>query len=211
MEIYDISMTIKEGMIAYPGDPVYSRETFCDLEAGANATLTIYRFGSHTGTHVDAPSHMVSGGRSADEIPLETLVGAARVIHIPNERAITKAHLETKALSGVKRILVKTDNSCTLREQKTFNESFCYFDESAARYLASLGVLLVGFDYLSVDPYNEGHHRAHDQLLPNDIVILEGIDLKDVPEGDYLLVTGMTKIEHSDGAPARALLIKDPK
>lgn len=178
---------------------------------GSEYALSRISMGTHTGTHVDPPAHFIAGGLTVDQLPLEVLVGPAVVVDVPEVKSITAALLEGLGLPrSLERVLFKTRNG-GLREQRGFQEGYVYLEESAARWLVERGVRLVGIDYLSVERYADTQFAAHRTLLEAGVIILEGIDLRQVPAGDYTLVCLPLKLQSGDGAPARAILIKDER
>jgi arylformamidase len=164
----------------------------------------------HSGTHVDAPAHFIQGGDKVDSLPLESLVGKAEVVEVPDHiRAIDERFVATNCSRGSQRILFKTRNSAFWNNsQEGFREDFTYIDPAAARRLAESGIKLVGIDYLSVEEFKSEHFGTHHALLSRKVVILEGLDLRAVPSGFYELVCLPLKIAggSGDGAPARVIL-----
>ena len=206
--IIDISVPIYSGMPFYPGDPGAEVRPSRLISEGAVANISELRLGSHTGTHVDAPNHFEAGGETVDNLPLEMLVGPARVVDLSGAGAsISREHLERAEIEGVKRLLVKTGNSA-LWSTSEFSKDYVSFAEDAAVYLVELGVGLVGIDYLSVERFKSDTFGVHHTLLGAGVILLEGIDLGLVAAGDYELVCLPLKIRGGDGAPARAILIK---
>ena len=162
--------------------------------------------GSHTGTHIDAPYHFMEGGRKLEEIPLGELVGPAIVVQIEGVPSITRKHLMPLDWNDVQRVLFKTDNSEHWNDG-AFYEKFVYLDPDAAEFLVQQGVRVVGIDYLSIDPYKSEKHPTHFVLLPRNVIIIEGLNLKHVPPGLYQMVALPLKLNSGDGAPARVILI----
>jgi arylformamidase len=202
VEILDVSVPVRPGMITYPGDPVVRMERVASIAAGAVCNLTRLDFGTHSGTHVDAPVHFVDGGAAAEALPLDVLVGPARVLDFTS---FQDAFIGPSALNGHElgeRILLKPRNS-ELWGRSRFDESFASLDGEAARALVKAGVRLVGIDYLSI-----GDGVAHEVLLEAGVVAVEGLDLRGVEPGEYQLVCAPLKLVGSDGAPARVLLLR---
>jgi len=199
-EIIDISVPVRPGMVTYPGDPTVTLERVAAIARGDVANLSRLDFGVHSGTHVDAPVHFIEGAAAAETLPLDVLVGPAHVLDL------TRAdRLDAVAFDGldlVERILLKTRNS-KLWARDSFAEDFLSLTEDGARALIDAGVRLVGIDYLSIG--DEGAHRA---LLAAGVVAIEGLDLRDVEPGEYELICAPLKLVGSDGAPARALLVR---
>lgn len=208
MKIYDVTIPVSERIPIYKGDPDVKIETFMSLAAGDPANVSQLCCGVHTGTHVDAPNHFIDGTRRVDELDLEKLVGPCRVVEVERMvTAIESYHLPE--LNGLERVLFKTRNSLFWNEpERGFRTDFTYITPEAARMLAEGGVKLVGIDYLSVEKFGSEDHAVHRTLLENEIVILEGLDLRDVPPGDYELICLPLKYigGKGDGAPARAIL-----
>lgn len=206
MRIFDISVTISERLPVWPGDPQVRVERTACIAEGSECNLTRITMGAHAGTHVDAPRHFIDGAAGVDAMPLEPLIGSCRVIEVKDD-VVRRRHLENAGIEKGERILIKTANSSLWRAGAPFHESFVALDEDAAAFLAERSVALVGIDYCSIEPFHAlPGHPVHRLLLKRGIVILEGIDLSEVPEGSYELICLPLKIEGGDGAPARALL-----
>jgi len=164
VRIYDVSVTLREGRVVYPGDPAFTREIVASISEGGNCNLSAINLGCHTGTHVDAPLHMIDGAGSMDEIPLEALVGPAEVIEVLGADAVRTGHLEPYDWQRIERVLFKTDNADKLETAQRFEEDFVYVTGEAAEFLASRNVKLVGVDCVSIDGHGAGH-RAHLALM----------------------------------------------
>ena len=208
MKIYDITVPISENVPIYEGDPKVKIEVAASMKNGDAANVTQLCFGAHTGTHVDAPNHFIDGTRKVHELDLAKLIGVARVVEIEeNAMAIEPRHVEN--LETVERILFKTRNSGFWNEpEKGFRTDFTYITPEAARVLAEKNVKLVGIDYLSVEKFGSNDFATHITLLEKEIVIVEGLDLREVPAGDYELICLPLKVisPTGDGAPARTIL-----
>lgn len=205
--IYDISVPIRSGGLAYPGNPEIEISLQQAVAKGAGANVSFIRFGSHTGTHADAARHFFDDGQTVDRIPLERLIGPALLVSFSDDvRAVSAADLRKHDLKGHKRILLRTRNSALL-SQKEFVRDYTYLAPDGAQYLVDSGVELVGIDYLSIEQFHSGHHKTHRTLLERSVVILEGLDLSVPAPGEYELVCLPLRIEGCDGAPARAVLI----
>lgn len=207
--IYDISVPIRTGGLIYPGNPAISITAQQAISQGAGANVSRLDFGSHTGTHVDAPKHFFDDGAGVDALSLDVLMGPARVLTFSDDvLSIGEAELRPHDLSGETRVLLKTRNSAWLASGSTeFHPDYTYVAPDGAEYLASLGVQLVGVDYLSVEQFHSGHHKTHRTLLERGIVIIEGLVLSDVPAGTYELRCLPILLAGLDGAPARAVLV----
>ncbi len=202
MEIVDVSIPIRPGMITYPGDPVVRLERVKSIADGSVANISRLDFGVHTGTHVDAPLHFIDGAAGAEQLPLELLLGPARVVDAREAERLDAATIERLDLDGAERVLFRTRNS-DLWQRDTFSDDFVSIREDGARLLIDRGVRLVGIDYLSI-----GDEGAHQALLQAGLVAIEGLDLSAAEPGDYELVCAPLKLVGSDGAPARVLLVR---
>jgi arylformamidase len=210
MKIYDVTVAISDKVPIYSGDPTASVEAVNQISRGAPANVSKMCFGVHTGTHVDAPNHFIQGARRVDQLDLQKLTGRCHVVYVDDRvEAIGPEHLPD--LSGIERIIFKTRNSAFWNEpERGFREDFTYISPAAAEALANKGVLLVGIDYLSVEKFGSTDFATHRTLLENEIVIVEGIDLREVPAGEYELFCLPLKYigGEGDGAPARTILIE---
>lgn len=198
LEIIDVSVPLRTGMVTYPGDPEVLLERVRSIEDGATANLTRIDMGAHSGTHVDAPLHFLEGTPGVDELSLDVLLGPCVVV----EAGGLSEDDVVRAPQGAERVLFKTPNS-ELWARDEFPDGFARLDGAAARLLLERGVRLVGVDYLSV-----GDEEAHVVLLGAGIVPLEGLDLRGVQPGEYFLVCAPLRLVGADGAPARALLVR---
>jgi len=208
--IWDVSVPVRHGGLVYPGNPPISITAVQSIAQGDTANVSRIDLGSHTGTHVDAPLHFMDGGAGVDELPLDVLVGPARLIAFGDEvMAVGEGELRRHDLNGVTRLLIKTRNSAWLASGSAeFHPDFTHVAPDGADYLVSIGVRLVGVDYLSVEQFRSPHHRTHKTLLSNGVVIVEGLVLTEPPPGDYELYCLPMLLAGIDGAPARAVLIE---
>jgi len=207
MPIYDITNSIRSQMPVYEGDPSVEIAAWSSMSKGDSANVSFLHLGAHTGTHVDAPAHFIKDAARIDSLSLDILIGPARVVRVPDEATeIDRDFLAGCDLDRVERILFHTRNSGFWKEG--FRKDFTHLLPEAAEYLIENGVKLVGTDYLSIEKFHSGHHRTHIALLSNSVVILEGLNLGEVPAGDYELICLPMKIAEGagDGAPARVVL-----
>jgi arylformamidase len=214
--LYDISVPIHPQLVVWPGDPPITIDTPLHLAKGDPATVSHLSLGSHTGTHVDAFSHFKATGLSLDDMDLSMYLGPAWVIDVGDSLVITPEVLIPLNLAkvfehqSVKRILFKTRNSTAPLNTPWFNEafqeSFVHLTPEASQYLVSLGIGLVGIDYLSVEGFHQVDAPSHHCLMDAGVYILEGLYLAEVPPGWYELICLPLKLKNGDGAPARAVL-----
>ncbi len=209
MKIHDITVSISAEMPVWPGDPGVKITRSSSIAKGDDANVSHFSLGAHTGSHVDAPIHFISGGRSLDEIPLERFVGDVQVVEILDVDLITAETLRAHPIKlKSSRLLFKTKNSEILgRGENEFQENFVALSPDGAEYLVNHQVDFVGIDYLSIAPYLESA-PTHIILLGAGVVILEGIDLSGVDPGEYILFCLPLKVKGVDGAPVRAILVE---
>lgn len=205
--IYDISIPIAEGMPVYPGDPNVEIISASSISEGAGANVSILRFGSHTGTHVDPPHHFVDGGATVDQLPLDVLIGECLVCDMGDLSVIRAADIASASITpGTERVLFRTRNSGLWREPE-FRTDYTSLDPEAAGLLVEMGVRLVGVDYLSVEGFHSAGGETHRRLLESGVIVVEGLDLHEVSGGKYTLVCLPLRVLGGDGAPARAVLL----
>ena len=195
MKIYDISQEVFTCRV-YPGDPSPERQVLNTMAAGDLYNLTAIRMCAHNGTHVDAPFHFIRDGKTVEKMPLSAFVGKA---YVAQRQGIVTAE-DAKAIllcasegdpEAAKRILLKGDLEVSLE---------------AARVFADAGIVLLGNESQTVGPH-DAPMAVHLVLLGAEVVLLEGIRLKDVPEGVYLLNAAPLNLSGAEGAPCRAILI----
>lgn len=208
MKIYDITLTTSAETPIFPGDPNAQISVMHAIADGAPANVSQICCGVHTGTHVDAPNHFIEGARRVHELELEKLIGDCTVIELPEDApAVEAKHLEN--VKHAERVLFKTRNSQFWNEpEKGFRKDFTYIAPDAAKILVKRGAKLVGIDYLSVEKYGAETFDTHIILLEKEVVIIEGLDLREVSAGDYELICLPLKYDGGtgDGAPARTIL-----
>ena len=202
----DISIPLRDAMVHWPGNPPIQIKRVQDLDKGDRHTLSQISMGSHTGTHMDAPLHFIKKGTSIDRLPLETTIGTARVIEVQDTESIKPQEISFHGIRRGERILFKTQNSSRVWQTDTFIEDFVFLSNEAARFLVRRGVRVIGIDYLSVGGFKRSGGEVHRTLLQAGIWLIEGLDLSSVSPGKYDLICLPLKLEHADGAPARALL-----
>jgi arylformamidase len=208
--IYDITVPISNELPTWPGDPSVQLTVWRSLSAGDSANVSMLNFGAHTGTHVDAPAHFIEGATMIESLPLDVLIGEVQVIEVPDDlRFINEEFVLTYCAPETTRVLFKTRNSAFWRESEpTFHTDFTYLELNAAQRLVERGIKLVGIDYLSIEKYDSPKHETHLALLSYGVVILEGLNLTDIPPGNYELICLPLRLRNSkgDGSPARVVL-----
>lgn len=205
--IYDISILIDEQMPVWPGDPAFSRTAASSIAKGDDANVTRLDIGTHVGTHVDAPYHFVNDGAKLDEIPLEVFCGSAFVLDLSHVSDFVQPHHLDALPQGVQRVLIKTANSDWMGKG-SFRTDYCALSPQAAQLLVSRGVKLVGIDAFSIAPFSDPR-TVHHIILGAGICALETLCLKNIPQGHYRLWCLPLNLRGADGAPARAVLVKE--
>ncbi len=201
----DVSVPVRDAMVHWPGDPPVEIGRRMSIDRGDVANLTAVSMSAHTGTHMDAPLHFIAVGAAIDEMPLEAVMGEARVLEIADPQAVSADELRRHEPRRGERLLLKTRNSARSWWEEPFDEEFVPIEPAAAELLAEAGVALVGVDYLSVGGMQSGA-ETHRHLLGAGIWIIEGLALGEVSTGDYELICLPLRLVGADGAPARALL-----
>jgi arylformamidase len=204
MKIYDISLSLSPECIRWvTSQPMELIERKRTSRGDSNNSSSIHA-SVHAGSHVDAPFHFVPDGRTIESLPLDLFIGPARVCAVEVGSHITAADVETAGVQGESRVLFKTRNSGLLKKG-VYDPSFAAFSVDGARALVEAGVKLVGLDYLSAAKADE-QVPVHRAFLDHGVILLEGVDLSDVPPGRYELICPPVKLAGSDGAPCRAVL-----
>jgi arylformamidase len=205
VKLYDATLSIHEKMVVFPGDPPFTKEPVSQIQTGDDFNLTRLTMGTHLGTHVDPPAHYLEAGATVEQIPLESMVGPGVVADLRGRSQIDRHDLEKSNIGDHKRVLLKTDNGPRLLES-TFHQNYVHLTEDGARYLVEHKVRLVGIDYLSIEhPENPGS-PVHHILLEAGVLVVEGVQLLEIPSGEYEIFCLPLKIKGADGAPARVLL-----
>ena len=206
--VHDISVTLGIEAAAYPGDVAFERTVQSALAQGAPYELSSLTLSAHAGTHIDAPSHVVAGGRALDDYPVGVFVLPALVVAAEGAPAVLARHLEDAPLRAGEALLLRTDNSLTGRSRDpVYSERYTHLSPEAAALCVAQGAALVGIDYLSVDAADDEALPAHRILLEAGVLILEGIDLSGVSPGRYLLACLPLKVTGAEASPVRAVLL----
>ncbi len=194
----------------YEGNAPLSFEFQLDMRKGDALTLSKLSLGAHSGTHIDAPQHFVRDGASIDKVPLDALIGRARVIEIPDSvQSIDAAELNRHTWRDAERVIFRTRSSVRgWMGSPVFHHDFAYVAPDAAQQLADAGIKLVGVDYISAEKFGAPAPLTHRILLGKGIPIVEGLALETVVAGDYDLIVLPMKVGGHEGAPARAVMRK---
>jgi arylformamidase len=198
--IYDITPPITPKLAVWPGDTAPSREVLCDMARGDNITLSTLRATVHLGAHADGPNHY---GIDADDISarnLELYLGLCQVVRVGAKR---RERVSMDVVVKAERFLLATG---TYPNFEDFNDDFAAYDPAFIEQLHHRGVRLIGIDTPSIDLFDSKDLPSHQMVLKFDMAILEGLVLKDVPEGVYELIALPLKLVGFDASPVRAIL-----
>lgn len=203
VKVHDVTLPIYNGM------PVYKNkeEKQPSFKTNTNGHVTESRISidAHTGTHIDAPLHMVNEGETIETIPLNDLITPVKVYDLTHvEDGITEEDLVDLDINKGEFILFKTKNSF----ENAFNFEFIFVKESGAKYLADRGIKGVGIDALGIER-SQPEHPTHKTLFENNIIVIEGLKLDEVTEGTYRMVAAPLKLSGIDASPARVLLFDE--
>jgi arylformamidase len=197
--IYDITRPLAPGIIVYPGDIV---PRFLQQDHGSYV-ITDMRISSHSGTHIDAPSHYLESGVAVDQLPFASLMGWCRVIDLGRrEGNITFNDLAGRQ-HGTDKILLKTSGS----DAMDFEEDYPALSQDAAEFIVREGITCIGTDAPSIEEFG-GNGDVHRTLLSHGTVIIELLDLHEIREGDYWMIALPLRLRGLDGSPCRALLFE---
>jgi arylformamidase len=209
-KIYDATVPLSSAVPTWPGDPRFKMVSVHRLADGDACNVARLTLGTHAGTHVDAPFHFLAEGSTVDQLPLELLMGKARVIGVSSSRdRVDRKDLEDLDLSDELRVLIRTRSSGLLR-QGPFREDFVWLTADAAALLVQRGIKLVGIDSPSVDRFDSKEHETHRTLLGAGVIVVEALDLSAVEPGEYDLFCLPLRLVGGDGAPARVVLRTRP-
>lgn len=199
----DVTMPMYEGMVGWPGDEPFAVRADRRIAHGDGCNTSCLTLHTHTGTHIDAPWHFVEMGNRLHEIEAELFFGKALVVDVSGKGVITARDIPENAI--LPRVLFKTDNSAFPVDNK-FRKHYVALTAEAAQRLVEQGVKLVGIDYLSIGPYKEPGHLTHFILLGQNIVVVEGLRLAEVPPGVHSFVVLPLPLQGLDGSPCRAFI-----
>jgi arylformamidase len=201
--LYDLSPTIRPDTPVWPGDTPFQSRLSWAIADGASVNLSAITTTPHLGSHADAPFHTEARGEGMAEMPLDRYLGPCRVVRVPPQPLIELRHMEGIDLAHPPRLLFKSES---VRDRRSFPERFTALSPELAAFLAEKGVLLVGMDTPSVDPFDSKTLDAHHALFRGGVAILEGLVLDGVPEGVYELIALPLRLAGLDASPVRAVL-----
>jgi len=204
MPLYDISPAIDASLQVWPGDTPFVQTVNLDMKAGANLTLSDIRTTVHVGAHTDAPSHYVAAGEDIAQRRLELYLGRCAVIgvDVAHGERIMPRHIDGRIIEAP-RVLFRTG---TFPDPRAWNDDFASLSPELVDALHERGVVLIGIDTPSVDPFDSKALEAHNAFARHDMAILEGIVLDAVPDGEYELIALPLRLLRADASPVRAIL-----
>jgi arylformamidase len=205
MKLIDVTVPLDASLPIYPGNTPFTLEAVKRIARGDTSNVSTLHMSAHSGTHVDAPRHYFDQAPGVDALPLEMLLGRARVVEISSRSGIGAEQLADLDLSDDVRILFKTSNSL-LWGSPDFHTDYVGVTASGAEHLIAHGIKVVGVDYLTVEEFKKPGAPAHHVLLGGGAIIIEGLNLRDVEPGIYDLLCLPLRVVGADGAPARVLL-----
>ncbi len=211
MRWIDATLSMKPETVHWPGHPLYIVNQMMSMTRGEVMNVTSISMCSHFGTHIDAPRHYLVDGTSVDEIRPEILIGPCKVVEYPLREHIPANFINELNLEDVSRLLIKTVNSRFLRNTE-FHEDFIALLPEASSILVEIGIKLLGIDGYSIGPFDPSLGQPVHQIFLGagpDQVAIEGVDLQEVPPGDYELLAIPLRLSGLEASPARVLLGKN--
>jgi arylformamidase len=210
MRIWDISEPIEPASATFPGDTPFSQQWVLRQEDGGSCNVSTIRMSVHVGTHTDAPLHFDVAGADIASVDLGAYIGRCRVVDVRGAGSpahVPPAALTPQVLHGVERVLFRTRDD---HDHRRWDAAFTALGPDAARALVAAGVRLVGIDTPSMDHADSKDLDGHHVLHAGGVAILENVDLRGVPAGDYELIALPLRIVNGDSSPVRAILRELP-
>lgn len=208
---FDLTRVISEQTAVYPGDPCFRREQISSINPTTRGMFNLYHMhmGNHMGTHIDYPSHVLTGGKTSSDYSASDLIGDGCIIEVPaGTTKITGEMILANPILPGDIVFFKTDNS-KINETAPLAEKYVYLDITAAEKLVEKGVRIVGIDYISIDSPHAEDLPVHHYLLSRNVLIVEGLKLEGMRAGRGEMIIAPLNISNIDGAPARVLMRKD--
>lgn len=207
-KIIDLTHTINEDMTVFPGNSKLSLKKVSTFEKDGYSVLEMKTI-THNGTHIDAPYHMVQGGKTLDSYPLDRFMGKAVVIDCSKEKDISLSFLKKHKTEISKADFVLFYSGWSKKwNKRSYFGAYPVLTEEAVKWLAEFKLKAIGFDYISIDPVASTDMKLHKLILTKDICIIENLnDLDKIPAGMLDFYCVPLKIEHADGSPVRAFAV----
>jgi arylformamidase len=203
----DISVTVESGMVHWPGEAAVEVKRVECINKENEYNVTAISMSAHTGTHVDAPLHILPDGYDVTRMPLDSMIGPVRIFSIRDEEQISLHEIKDFPIEEHGRVFFKTRNSSNDWAKKDFQQDYVFLASDAATFLQSMNVRCIGIDYLSIGG-KVNNAKVHHILLGSGISIIEGLNLNGIEDGDYDMICLPIKLKDADGAPARVVIRK---
>jgi arylformamidase len=205
--MHDITVTLKPNMVNWPGKRhLYKHEYVKSFDAGDDFNVSRIHCSLHCGTHVDAPYHKIKSGKKLNDYNMQRFMGDAYLVDLTGvQTSIELNDVRQLDLQDCRICLFKTMNSKLLEKEK-FDPDFVFMKKEAADFLVDKGIRAVGIDYFSIDASDSDEPHTHNAFFTADVLIYEGLDLRNVCEGKYYFIGLPLKIQNAEGSPVRALL-----
>lgn len=205
---YDLTTTINENTVVYPGDPKFERKDIAKIGEESSFGLQHMSFCNHSGTHIDFPAHVLKDGKTSSDYDIEKFIMDGVIIEVPRDyNSISKDFISQLRLNPRSCVFFKTRNS-EVSKQTSFIKDYVYFEPEAAEALLNKQVSVVGIDYISVDSSEAEELPVHKILLSKDVLIVENLELKGIEPGNCKIFIAPTKIADMDGLPARVFMMR---
>ena len=209
--LYDISVTVNRDTPEWPGDTPFSFQWFTTIAGGDSVNVSAMTSSAHVGTHADAPLHVRDGWPGSHELPLDAFHGRAIVVDVTDADGEITLELLAEGVAGdfaervarSPRVLLKTGRTVGAGQ---FPDHWPTLSEECARTLLGYGARLLGVDCPSVDARESKSLPVHHMLFSGNACLLENLDLRRVPAGEYELLAFPLKLMGMDAAPVRAVL-----
>ena len=207
--VHDISVPLSPGTPVWPGDDRLQCSIRSSIDAGDECNCTRLMLSAHLATHIDSPRHFLPGGPTLDAYGVERFVLPALVVDCGDTESIRREHLADVPVSRGEALLLKTTNSARgLCEQRQFCREYVSVTPDAADWCVEREIGLLGTDYLSVEAFDSPGHPVHKRLLAADVLLLEGLNLRNVESGRYTLIALPLNLLGVEASPVRAVLLR---
>jgi arylformamidase len=201
---HDLTRPVRSGMPVFPGDPPCTLHWAARIDDdGVN--VAALGLGSHTGTHVDAPFHLLAGGARVGEMAVETFIGPAQLLDAREVGVVGAPWLEARLSPGCARLLLRTG---AWTDDANFPTAWTPLDVPAAELLVARGVRLLGTDAPSPDAAGSEQLPVHRVLLGAGVAVVENLFLDHAPFGTHQLIALPLRLVEADASPLRAVLVE---
>lgn len=203
MTLYDITLPMHNRLASWPGDVPYDFRLSWKMSEGTSVNVGAITTSVHSGTHADAPFHFLPDGRTIDQLELEPFIGPALVVDVTGRQTIEIGDFPDADFRATPRVLLKSNS---WSDTSRFPDRIPVLARGVPGWLKDHGVILIGVDVPSVDQIDSKDLLIHHEIGRCGICILENLDLRQVPAGQYELIALPLRLVGADGAPVRAVL-----